>query len=375
MDLKSYLNQNPYINIYESTHDQADVFHLMETSAMTAGTMDLIYDRTPDFESLLRCQSSLHCTVIGRNPKKNIFALVSFSFSQKWIQGIKNPCAYVGDFRTDFSRYSTLQWRQIYLNLLRSLQNDKNFGSPKYFLTAILKKNLTALRVLVQPKKDLGFYYQQIAEVAMVNVFGFLWGAPAPKYELQAATHQDEAAIREFLNLQEKEKNFGSVFDQSEADCWNERKKSWPHFSIENFLIIKDSSNKIIACTLPWNPDFAKRMRVQKLSLSLKIVFKFLNFLGVSAPLENENLKIIYLTHLNIAPSISKAEAVYAFLRKVRKLHPEVHMISFSDENGFSKKLKSLIRQSTPVLLFSVSLKSDHKLSKSAKVGFEMSLV
>lgn len=375
MDLKSYLETQPFLKALSTAEDQEQVLTLASRAPMRVGGIELLYDRHPDFQALLRCQGSPYVTLMGSDGQQNLLAVVSFSAQKKWVQGKLVDCCYVGDFRTNQTRQATAFWRQQYARILQSLREDLSFNKPQLFLTAVLKKNTEALRNLTQNKKDFGFRYDFLTEMQMINVFGQWPWAPKATLKTMPAQKEDTEALKIFLAQREKNKLFGAAFEGSTQDEWSRREKQWPGFSIEDFLLQKDAQGRIQACTLPWDPGFAKRMTVVKAPSWLMIFFKFLKLLGFPMPAERESLRTLYLTHLNLFPGMEK-ESLLSFVQYSRSRHKDYHMISFADQKGWADSIKGLITQVTPVLIFTVALPSDPALSVGdAEVAFEMGLV
>lgn len=374
MDLKSYLSQQKEIHVFDVTSDNQDVLSLLGAAPMHIGGIDLLYDRKPDFSKLLECQSPLYKTFLGRRGEK-INGFFSMSFQKKWIQGQKVSCAYIGDFRTDNSRSVARLWRQSYGEILKLVQQDNECGKPQYFLTGILKKNVEALRNLTSSKRDLGFYYEPLVELEMVNVYGRMPWCRRSRLIAERATRQDLETLKSFLNAAEQRKNFGTIFDNSEDDCWPLREKSWEGFSIENFLVIRNTQRQIVACTLPWNPGFAKRMVVVKAPFLLRKAFQVLRLFGLNMPDVGDSLNTIYLTHLNFNNALDQGQVVKAFVEEVFNSNKTVHMVSFVDECRFSKKIIGWIQQRFSVQLFSVSVNRTKKMVSHDKISFEMGLV
>lgn len=341
---------------------------------MRIGGIELLYDRSPDYQALLRSQGPAQLTILAEENKELLF-VYSFSAGKKWIHGKLESCAYIGDFRTNRSRKAATVWRKYYAEFLRVMKSDPEYGGPKYVLTAILKKNAEALRNLVTSKKNLGFRYDFLTEMDMVNVYGQLPWAKLSSIITLPATAADRDALLNFLIKCEKNKLFGANFEGTASD-WDVREKQWHGFALENFLIQKDISGEIVACTLPWDPGFAKRMTVTKAPSLLILFFKLLKWVGFSMPGVGESLKTTYMTHLNVDSSQNETDCVRSFLQYILKSGKDRHMISFADERGISNDLKGFIQQKVPVLLYTVALNGEEALTKNSEsVSFEMGLV
>lgn len=375
MDLKDFLREYPQLKLFESTRDNEQVLNLMATSPMRLGAIDLLYDRSPEFQALLKAQGERYLTLLSTSPEGTVTGCFSLSTSIKYIHGVKKVCAYIGDFRTNGSRKVAVLWRTEYQRILKIFQSEELLAKPEYFLTAVLKKNKEAVRNLVGGKKDFGFYYHLLCEKKMVNVIGRWPLSAKSEYEVQTLAEEDHPAIKAFLNNNEKKKQFGSVFDDSYADCWSYRQKNWSDMDLNQFLIIKDQQEKIVACCLLWNPKKLKRMSISRMSGFLKKVIKFFNKLGMNLPTQGQSLDTVYLTHLNIDKSLNTEAVVSSFLNTAFDLFPRAHMISFADEYDVSSRLDDYIKQITEVLLYEVSTNKLPSFKSEDKISFEMSLV
>ncbi|HWU43554.1 MAG TPA: hypothetical protein VN132_08955 [Bdellovibrio sp.] len=373
MDLDSYLHNHPCLRLFSSS-DQEAVLNLAGKSPMKVGGIELLYDRSPDYQALLQCQGEKLQTILGEEEER-LRLVYSFSTAKRWIHGKLESCAYIGDFRTDQSRKAAMIWRKYYAEFLSVLKSDSNYDSPKYVLTAILKKNKEAFLNFVGSQKDFGFRYDFLSELNMINVYKqWPWGGRSP-IQTQRASKEDELALLNFLNERERDKIFGSNFEVPNND-WNLREKTWPGYFIENFLIQKNVDGKIIACTLPWDPSFAKRMTVTKAPFLMRFIFRALNAVGFSMPTVGESLKTLYMTHLNIDTNIDEALSVQSFLHYLFKHHRKYHMISFADEARLVDRLRGFIYQKVGVMLYTVALTNETPLlTESKRVGFEMGLV
>lgn len=375
MDLKSFLHEYPELKLLKSAEDNQKVLKLMEQSPMRLGFIDLLYDRTPDFQALLQAQGPNYLSLLSTAETKEVTGCFSISTAVKYIDGKKKTCAYIGDFRTNGSRKVAMLWRKEYQRILNIFKNEAWLNKPEFFLTAVLKKNQEAVRNLTGGKKDFGFYYHLLCEKNMVNIFG-RWPFPSSSdYDVQMISSQDFTSLKHFLDSSERQKQFGNVFDGSEDDVLLFRQKNWPDMRLENFLLIKDVDGKIVASCLPWNPRKAKRMSVSRIDIAGEFLIKFLRKFRFHLPLKNQSLETVYMTHLCIDKSHNPAEIISSFLNKLLKLYPAAHMISFADDFGVFSELDDYIKQTTSVLLYQVSADKHPTVDNKHPISFEMGLV
>jgi hypothetical protein len=198
---------------------------------------------------------------------------------------------------------------------------------------------------------------------------------------------EDEQNLVDFLEIENRQKIFGYRFKDHE---WEHRKRNWSHFKIEDFLIVEDTGGKMIACTLPWAPTEAKRMRVSKLSLGMDVFLRLGRILGMKVPHGSEGIKTLYLTHLTFKSGKSglahkeMADILSCLcFQLITDAKRDFHMLSWADEWNLlghdlaAKELSAFVRQVTPVGLYSVvpSQMAKKVWDSTQLVGFEMALV
>jgi hypothetical protein len=378
LDLAQFLKTEPRLSLYEAGKHQNQTLDFLRRSPMQVSGLELLYDRSPDFQKLLEYRARDFVTVLSRNTQGAVDGLVSFTTDTYYVDGRQKACTYIGDFRAEHSRSMVALWRRVYSGLLLALRNSA--VEPCYYFTSILANNRAAIRNLAETRQDYGFQYDPIGRVTMVNVYARYWKRLSSASMVSFATVADEEVLREFLDQCERRKLFGRVFDRSQSDEWIRRLRLWPGFRIENFLLLRDAAGQILACTLPWSPSAAgaKSMRVLKAPTYLKRTFEILKHLGFNFPVVGQELRTTYLTHLCFAEGIDRAAAVSGFLDCVLMM-PKTdrpQMVSFAANFPLGRKFWRFLYQTIPVALFRVRLSHEKPISfGSQEVGFEMELV
>ncbi len=384
MDLTQFLERHPNVRSFQKEMDQHQIFKLMNLSPMRLKYFDLFYDRTPDFDNLLKAQSEKSFTLV-LNEKGKLLVVCSFIPTTRYRNGEKVNICYICDMRTITSRNGPLLWRKFYADFI----NESLLMGNKFNFTAVLSDNRDANSNLIHPKKDRGFKYDQVITLNMVNVFGrkpYYFKKGISKWNPKSALKLDEEKILEFLEETNRKKLFGFCFKDFE---WNLRKSTWANFSIEGFIVVEDKNGKILSLCFPWSPGDFKRMRIDNLSFFLKFAIRVVNLLGFSLPLNKEVINTLYLTHLAFYSELPKKERLailesYVEYILTNKKKFKFHMISFADEFGLmdlkSNFKKKFFIQKTKVNLFTVrpSHISENRFSQEDLkngIGFEMALV
>lgn len=381
MDLDLVLAE--HLNFQKATLvDNENLLAEIKNSPLNFSGVQLTYDRGPTFFNLLQLQATSSITLISKATDK-ILALASFSWGPRWINGRKNVAMYVGDFRCENSRTLAKAWRLLYPELIQLFKSAPEFGPTTFLYTAVLQKNVRALNSLVKDKPGKTFFYKLFAEPKMVNVFFKKPFTAKTELKVKPGSAVSEDELRQFLSRIHSQMFLGSCFDYSPGNEWDRRKKMWPNFTLENFLVVTDSDNKIVACTLPWSPKDAKAMRLVSVSRLAAIGLSVAIFLGIKLPPLGETINILYLTHLTFETTVSLAERatlISSFIEFVL-LHPKFssyHFISFADFKNIHqfKPLKNFVMQTTNVNLYAVDLDNQPVfVPPDCDIEFEMGLV
>lgn len=366
--------------------DETQLHQMLDTYPMNTAGMKIIYDRRPQFTELLRYQADSFKTLVAEMGE-NIIGFVSFSWGKRLLKGVPIHAVYIGDFRIKLHRKASVRWRNFYPELIKSFMTDQQYGPARLIHTAILKENVAALHSLVKKKKNQAFYYHFLKQLTMVNVV-----AQIPTFLLRKTNLLSkglvpsekilESELRSFLVEANEKLYLGYDFSYAPGNEWDRRKRRWPDYSHENFLLIKDQG-KIIASCLPWSPTHGKRLLVTKLNFSMKLLCGMLNFWGTKVPLAHQPIDILYLTHLHFDSRLnrqSRAECIATFLEALHSngMRANYHMVSFADGDELRKEraLKKFVTQETEVEIYAVSTNSEPEVIEgSADMNFEMALV
>ena len=373
--MKALLEKFHLIFTYNRQRDEENLFALLDRSPMKLPGFDLIYDRRPDFTALLMLQAPKHQTYVGISSEK-LVACFSLSWGPRYIQGEQKTVSYISDFRASGDRSIALMWRKFYPEFIRTSLNE---GIDQH-TTAILADNQIALNNLLHPHRDLGFKYDYLKKLTMVNVFAKKpWRKKSSPFSVRFAKPDEEADLIDFLDSESRKSLFGYCYKNFE---WDFRRAHWPNFSTEKFLVVKNKADRLIACCLPWAPTTVKKMRVRNLGLPVRMLLFILKTFGLKLPAEAECLKTMYLTNLQISTETSREQRaliLQSFLEFTLEQHRDkFHMLSWADEENLhgESAFQRFFQQTTEVLLYRVR-PSEHPATPpiEAKICFEMALV
>lgn len=384
MDLETFIESHSQISEFDESRQtrHAQILNLIAKPMKLFG-LNLVYDRSPLFNALLKAQGLKFKTIISLK-NSNITGLFSVSTAPRLLKRAPVVVGYLGDFRIENDRRIASFWRNNYSSTLDLFSESRQLDNPNVFLTAILNDNRLAKKSLVgNSKRQSNFKYHYLRSVEMINILSKpLFNTNKLNIKIRRAAAGEENRVRDFIIKCETEKTLGFDFETNNFELWQQRKTNFPDFDLTNFLIAENTNGDLLAVTLPSSPSRIKRMIIKDLSWALKMFINTLKVFGVNAPKENQELKTLYLTHLNIARAIDSKAVLTQFLNFLHNdsVSKTYHMISFA--NWSNQKWGEYLRYSITVNLYEVT-----SFSKSPKIlqpqgnlstqafGFEMALV
>lgn len=332
--------------------DNAAILAFLPSVAMDTDALQLRYQRDPDFFALLRAQGLPFVVFLFHNDDGSIGGMSVITSRDCLLQGRRTTICYAGDLRISpkISRRARLQWRKIYRDIAAGYRFFAELNYPEYMFTVIMDGNKDAIRAFLKPTANP--VYRQLVDFQSVNILAQLWQAGCRRryrasekqngYRFSWASDADLPNIQIFLEQENKGKKLGHNFSASGNDELLRRFTQWPDFSIASFLLLKDKTGEIIATMAPWSNGNARRIVVEKAPLPLRLLGRCLPLFGRRAIKENHELKILYLTCLEInkAKDVTEQQHILAlmldFLAVDRRCR-QYNLLSFID--NFHKPL------------------------------------
>tara|TARA_Y100001958_G_C21100967_1_gene450946 strand:- start:276 stop:869 length:594 start_codon:yes stop_codon:yes gene_type:complete len=196
---------------------------------------------------------------------------------------------------------------------------------------------------------------------------------------------EDKDAITEFLRNQNRERSFGFCFEEK-FDELNFRIERWNNLLLENFILARDSKNKIVGLTLLWTPSPSKKIKIDRLQPFLKLYFQ-LQKVFKKSPKEGGELEVLYLNFLELKGSLPKDQKSMLFTSMIEYIYglpisKDYHALSYCAFEGTPiDDLKGYIKHDTLLSLFLVQRRKEAGKDSAMPIvgevppGFEMSLV
>lgn len=362
MDLMSYLEQWPNYAL-AAEKDNAEILNFCDQRGIEGESLAFQYSRRPRFSSFSEYQSDQVYTFLGRwdGDLVVIFTLQiypSFEASQNFLVG------YFSDLMVQKGMSKHIAWDKFGSSLIKDAPKIKEFERLRYFKTYMVDDNQQAKKAIVNRGAKFSIGFNKISDYQMVNILAKGLPLPSSKnYFVEPADAESLSELLHFIDHEHKKKIFPYLFKDFE---WQRRQKKWPKADLERFLVVRDRHNKIVATTLPWSPSPAKGIIVRSLPSYLNFFRKVQAiFPSLHIPRLNEELKVIYLTHLEVDASLSKESARecfsvlldYIWRMQSRKSFHTISFIDFS-QRSIAPQSRYFYQQKIPMGVYQVSYNS-----------------
>lgn len=342
--------------------------------------LDITQERDPDFFRLLEMHLGEHEVLIAEGKDGSAGGLGSLSVRPGWIDGERRQVGYLGDLRIVPGSRAAVVMPKVFELFLRRARD--RWGA-ELFHTVIFDENELARRVLVERRKerrkDLPIY-RVMTPFEMTNL-QFTLPKGRPSRPVSRATERDLDELLDFLSRHQKQRVMGDPLDAARLEA---RFRTWPGFSVESFLIVRDAGGRIAGCTAPFDTDPFKRTRVLGYYDHMRWVRRFFDlgakvFRYTPLPPPGETFRFAFLSHLEVEgddPSVLR-DLLLECYRGLR--HENLHFVSAMIPRGspLAGAFSGFTVNRTPMTLYSVTLPDSPYADRSfrtQKPGFEMAL-
>lgn len=313
-NLADILQSYPHISLAdESTNDELlDYYH--QTELRSRGN-SVIYLRGENFFNFLAERSEHFLVFTLRNDQKLLQGIAVISFRPGYIEGELTTIGYLGDLRVSLNRKLIREWRKFYGHLLEKSPVIPETKFCRYYQTALMSENSESKNNLANTK-IANLYYKKMATYQMINIVGktsFTKTQIAQGQKIRWAKKEDRVALINFLNADHKKRLFGHDWTQE----FDRRVKLWKNFSIEDYIIIENLDNTILAVTSVWNPIHSKQILVTHVPVFFKALAAMTKLLpGISLkpiPKPKKPIEILYLNQISFHEEISSKDKIACF--------------------------------------------------------------
>ena len=375
-DPKMPRSERARLNLHRlAGNEQSAIAGLFAKQPIAYSGLELLYDRTPDFFSLLRARGSASAVIAARlDDSKALWGLGSMSVREGYFDHERARVAYLGDLRMLLSRNTARVWRQLYNQLLKDVAKELGVRG---FLTAIVGDNKVALRSLVS-RRNSEFVYEPLGRLRLLGILG--------RKSLLANGRRRLDANRILL---------GEAAETEFTRFYGERAPLMRHGWCETpdvglAIVIKNRKGETKIAARLVSPDAMKRMRIRSIDWKTRAILQTLRVTGVQPPVAGTAFTTTYLSWVCFGAEMSPVEKRHALIemidvclesKAVQDMGIVNSMLIVPDTIGLSvRELGGRFHHSTPVELFEVRpddsvVKPDLRSHLLQDVGFEMSLI
>jgi hypothetical protein len=297
--------------------DNQEILDFYGRIAMDTESLQLSYERSPDFFTFMHEQGDSPVVFLFRNNDASLGGMSSLCIRNCLVHGRPAAISYAGDLRTSpkISRRARIHWHRCYTEIVNNYQEFKEIGCPNYLFTVIIDGNKDAIRTFLKPNANP--VYRKLLDFNSVNIIGQL-SRPLCNlrnkrevnrsgYTFRWAEESDLSALKSFLHRENQAKTLGQNFTGQGDGELERRLERWNNFSINSFLLVCQDDT-IVACMAPWSNGSSRRIVVRKAPTALRFIGTILPFLGQRAIKEGHELKVLYLTSFEIDSAKTEAE-------------------------------------------------------------------
>lgn len=376
----AFPSERSRLNLSRISHsEQTAIEKLFRKQPIRLSGMEMHYERTPDFFSLLRARGNASAVIAARlTDSKDLWGLGSMSVRDGYFDHGPARVAYLGDLRMLLSRNTGRVWRQLYSQLLKDVAKELGVRG---FLTAIVGDNKMALRSLVS-RRNSEFVYEPLGRLRLLGILG--------RRSLLANGRRRLDANRIVLG-EAAEAEFSRFYAERSATMrhgWCETPKAGLAVVVKN----RFGKTKIAARLV--SPDAMKRLRIQSIDWKTRALFQTLRLTGAQPPVAGSSFSTTYLSWVCFGAETTPVEKRHALIEIIdvcieyplvqemcAALGLSFSMLLVPDTIGLSmRELGGRFHYSTPVELFEVRpddslAQPDLRSQVLQDVGFEMSLI
>ncbi|NVJ59368.1 MAG: hypothetical protein HWE27_03210 [Gammaproteobacteria bacterium] len=298
--------------------DSAELSQLLK-DIHSEGSMPLIEQRGDNFFGLLTMHLGQSDTFVFEKDEQ-IVGCVSCVVRKAWFEERQIEVGYFCDLRLKAEYRSKIKLTPVFHFIIDSIRSL--YQVDTYFCSVLASnaKGINATRFAGS---------ETMTRYSMMSI-QFVGNVDEPSHIVEKASCSDIDELAIFLTESAKKRTLGFLQDQ---ETLVKRIESWPSFSIQDFYLIRNAQDEIVACAAPWNSHDLRQTHIVDYKGSmrwLKTLYNLEAKLRSFEPLPNagDSFNYLTLTHLEIKEDDPKllSSLLKAIYRDYR--HSNLHMLS-----------------------------------------------
>lgn len=286
MKLQQLLDQYPRVQVADPAR-QEPIFSIIEQTSLSSESLQVSFDRKPDFYYFLKAQGDRALVFTFMNKDGSAKGFAASTFRQMNWNSHPICIGYTSDLRTtsQLDREARMQWRKFYAGGVEHSQEIEEFDGCVGFVTAVWNENKLAQKALVKKKRPGDFSYD------VVNTYQShsLWGRWKP-------LSRPSCLVRPIKTSE--------IEDLVKLLC-NQRALSWDEDDLSRTLAVFQKSFKDFqvlerngdaqAFVLPVSMSKAKKTLIKKWPAHLGLIAKLLPLFGKRKLTLGEPIEVLQL--------------------------------------------------------------------------------
>lgn len=275
MKLDDFLKNHPRIR-WAYPEDQEALFSVIDKTALESSSLQISFERRPDFFGFLRAQGERAGVFTFHNQDDSPHGFACLTFRKMRWKGKPVSIGYASDLRTTpkLDREARVQWRKMYGLSIRNSHDIEDFNHAIGFVTAVWHENKAAQKALVSQTKTKDFKYEPVNDYHSYSVWGRwkFWSRPKNLVR-RIQPHEVEIVRKTLLGLDQN--NSGLFWE--EADLL--RTLGMFEKSYYDFWVIEEQG-RLQAFALDVSQSHLKKLKIKAWPKTLAWAAKLLPLFG-----------------------------------------------------------------------------------------------
>lgn len=288
------------MKLYKATLDDDEDIKDFFGKQVIPGIYDYQIHRPNSFFEQYKLTTDDYQTFLLKDNQQKIHAMASILFRKAYVNAQEQTVGYVTDLRVSGSRKATLTWGKVFVPEMLKQREERQC---QFVFSELESYENAAYNTLLRRRNRNSRMprYHLFRKFNLVVIYGKQLSMLPPLSGLKiehGRTEDAEAICRYLLEKSVRRPlRYNITPEELERRC-----RTWPNFSMQNFLIARNFENKIIGCMAPWNNRDVQRIVAQRYhgkSFQVYSTSRTLAALKLTRPLPRPGdfFKVKHITH------------------------------------------------------------------------------
>lgn len=264
------------------------------------GVFDYRLERTHSFFDQYKISTDDYQTYLLRDLSGEVQAMASMLFKKAYINDQEQTIGYVTDLRVSKSRAATLTWTKEFVP---AFENEREKRNCQFIFSELEQFENIAYNTLLRRRTRNTYMprYHLFRKFYLVAIYGkhFFAEKPLTSIKIEQGRTEDIQPLSNYLQSKSVRRPLRYNMNMEEIE---RRLRTWPNFSIQNFLVARNSRGDIIGCMAPWNNRDVQQVIAHKYKRQSFQVFSTSQTLAPfglarALPKPGNPFKLKYITH------------------------------------------------------------------------------